>query len=118
MDRTFFFAPWRSLAACRDQPTDDFFTPRETLDGRDEYARARACCHHCPVAARCLAQALTGRERFGVWGGLDPTERAAFLHSLPPEVASHVRAGTINGDDQAAVRRAQLAAWHHARVVA
>lgn len=37
---------------------------------------ARACCRGCPVRAECLAYAIAADERFGVWGGTTPVERA------------------------------------------
>ena len=40
-------------------------------------AAAKAVCRdRCPVVGECLAHALATRERWGVRGGLDPTERA------------------------------------------
>lgn len=36
-----------------------------------ERVRAMQLCGQCPVAVQCLAAALEGRERFGVWGGVD-----------------------------------------------
>lgn len=43
---------------------------------------ARALCQTCPAIAPCLEAALTFERdtkrasRFGIWGGLTPTERA------------------------------------------
>jgi WhiB family redox-sensing transcriptional regulator len=36
-------------------------------------------CRGCPVRAECLASALERDERYGLWGGLTPNERAALL---------------------------------------
>jgi WhiB family redox-sensing transcriptional regulator len=36
---------------------------------------ARNVCKECPVAVQCLAYALDRDERFGIWGGMTPTER-------------------------------------------
>ena len=36
---------------------------------------AKAVCRACPVRFECLEWALDGNERFGVWGGLSPTQR-------------------------------------------
>lgn len=35
-------------------------------------------CRTCPLVDKCLKMALLGDESFGVWGGLDPKERAAL----------------------------------------
>lgn len=49
---------------------------------------AKRICLECPVRVRCLETALAtesfkGREyRFGIWGGLGPTERANLAGSL------------------------------------
>ena len=40
---------------------------------------AKALCARCPVVAECLDHALTVREPFGVWGGLNQTEREHLL---------------------------------------
>ncbi len=40
---------------------------------------AKRICRTCPVAAECLEYALVNRERFGIFGGATPTERAALL---------------------------------------
>lgn len=39
---------------------------------------ARRLCRACPVATDCLEYALRHDERYGIWGGLDPVERAAL----------------------------------------
>lgn len=47
---------------------------------------AKAMCKRCPVAAACLAMALEAEgavyagERFGVYGGTIPAERARAAH--------------------------------------
>src|SRR5262245_32758300 len=47
------------------------------------YAQAKRVCNSCPVAAACLQMALVAERdtvsdwgRFGMYGGLTPTERA------------------------------------------
>ena len=37
------------------------------------YDAARAICAGCPVVDPCLAAGMS--ERFGMWGGLAPSER-------------------------------------------
>lgn len=39
---------------------------------------AKQVCMGCPVRAQCLAYALAGHERFGIWGGLSERERRKF----------------------------------------
>lgn len=39
---------------------------------------ARATCAGCPVKEECLEYALVNNERWGVWGGTTPPERAAM----------------------------------------
>jgi len=43
---------------------------------------AKTFCRVCPVQATCLAHALTSREEYGVWGGLDEDERAELLREV------------------------------------
>jgi hypothetical protein len=47
--------------------------------------QCRAVCMNCPVRLICLNYALARAEPWGVWGGLDPGERAALadLTGLP-----------------------------------
>jgi hypothetical protein len=48
----------------------------------ERYAEAKTLCQRCPVQAACLDAALTvGRiedQRYGVWGGFIPSERATL----------------------------------------
>jgi hypothetical protein len=48
----------------------------------DLVAEARKVCYSCPVQTTCLLYALGRRERFGVWGGLDPGERTKLLAEI------------------------------------
>jgi WhiB family redox-sensing transcriptional regulator len=67
--------------ACRDVDPEVFFAP-EGLRGaaRTEHLReAKAVCAGCPVRLTCLDVALTNREQYGVFGGLDEDERRAVL---------------------------------------
>ncbi|MEU7154087.1 WhiB family transcriptional regulator [Streptomyces sp. NPDC045456] len=41
----------------------------------DERALAKSMCLRCPLRRACLAAALDRAERYGVWGGLDASER-------------------------------------------
>jgi WhiB family transcriptional regulator, redox-sensing transcriptional regulator len=79
---------WRSKAACRGMDPEDWFP--ESARGRDAKViqtvtelEAKATCLSCDVADECLARALeieggkSTANRFGIWGGLTPKERAA-----------------------------------------
>jgi WhiB family redox-sensing transcriptional regulator len=59
--------------------TELFFGPdgERLADRERREAAAKSICATCPVRARCLDHALVAAERYGVWGGLDETERAA-----------------------------------------
>lgn len=41
----------------------------------DDVELAVFACWQCPVRPECLAYALAGRERYGVWGAATPDER-------------------------------------------
>jgi hypothetical protein len=95
---------WHERAACRGQAVERFYptaanmwrkiatkakdrgelakgrraSPIETYQGPQVEA-VKKICRACPVRAHCLAGALARRERFGLWGGLTPNERAALL---------------------------------------
>jgi WhiB family redox-sensing transcriptional regulator len=38
-------------------------------------APAKSVCRRCPVQHDCLDYAITENEQFGIWGGLNPSER-------------------------------------------
>lgn len=65
--------PWRSYAACRENP-DAWFEPADAT-------YARAVCRHCPVREYCLADVLKAergvspRSRWGIVAGLSGGER-------------------------------------------
>lgn len=48
-----------------------FYPENET-----ETAAAKAICAQCRVRGICLETALRNKERYGIWGGLTPRERA------------------------------------------
>lgn len=51
-------------------------------EGVEAVAAAKRICRQCPVRDMCLQDALTYREPYGVWGGLDEKERAALRQRL------------------------------------
>lgn len=69
---------WRALAACRGAGPEFWYPELSTGVGGHghPYADAKPVCDACPVRLECLEHALAVNERFGMWGGLSPTERA------------------------------------------
>ena len=41
----------------------------------DRANKAKQICHKCPVIVQCRHHALTVKEPYGIWGGLDEGER-------------------------------------------
>ena len=73
---------WQLRAVCAGENPEIWFPPSYTSpSGMEDVALARAICAECPVAADCLADALTHERagsihyRAGIWGGLTPGER-------------------------------------------
>jgi WhiB family transcriptional regulator, redox-sensing transcriptional regulator len=70
---------WLHRAACRGAVDPDLFFPEGTTGpAQHQTDKAKAVCATCEVRPECLAWAVTMGERTGVWGGLDPDERAAL----------------------------------------
>jgi WhiB family redox-sensing transcriptional regulator len=69
---------WQDHAACRDLDQRLFFeAAHEGSSHRALRVRtAKAVCAGCPVRGECLSFALSGPERYGIWGGLTAGERA------------------------------------------
>ncbi len=98
--REYRYDPWYPVEHAHSQ----FRAKREAA-----YAQARAICQSCPVRLACLNAAIDiegrakpgGRE--GMWGGLDPFERAALARTTGAK--SHksrrqpVRHGTSGGSE-------------------
>lgn len=59
-------------ALCAQTDPELFFPERPGVSPR----LAKQICAGCPVRVECLEYALRNGERFGVWGGLSPKERA------------------------------------------
>lgn len=74
--------PWMRRAACAGAVRYVWYSVDNHTEAPQYTAlrerTARRICHDCPVRTDCLQHALTTRERWGIWGGLDPTERAAL----------------------------------------
>jgi len=73
---------WRTKAACRGLDPDTFFSPDlfESKQEKDEREQAaKAVCSGCAVRTLCLDYAIEAGERYGIWGGLNATERRAIV---------------------------------------
>ena len=80
---------WREDARCRpaNHKRPEIFYPLGLEKGSNDTAGiaiAKAFCRPCPVRMECLAEALRLGERWGVWGGLTPAERAVLRRPTPP----------------------------------
>lgn len=64
---------WVALAACRDRNPEIFFP-----DSMKNAGPAKRVCANCPVALECFRFALSTRQRWGVWAGTTPKQRAAL----------------------------------------
>lgn len=51
------------------------YDPGDATSLRLAASAVEACRTACPVPAECLAAALEGDERFGIWGGTLPDQR-------------------------------------------
>lgn len=69
---------WKEEAACRGQGIAPFFN-RRTQAEKDT---AEALCGSCPVRLECLEYAISHERsenlRIGIWGGMNPNERAEW----------------------------------------
>jgi len=74
---------WQYLGACNDVDPETFFSPESERGPRRRAreAAAKSLCDRCPVVAQCLRHALDVREPYGVWGGLNATERYHILRA-------------------------------------
>lgn len=72
---------WQYSGACREVDPETFFSPDAERGPRRRAreAAAKALCAVCPVIQECLNHALTVREPYGVWGGMNINERDQLL---------------------------------------
>ena len=68
---------WQQQGACRDLPSEMFFHPEGERGNarRQRIETAKDVCAACPVLHACREHALTIREPYGIWGGMDEGER-------------------------------------------
>ncbi len=97
---------WLYRAACRGTARpDDWFAGPHSLEAR----RALTVCLHCPVIAKCLADAMAaeaskpGCDRWGIAGARTAAQRIALAK------------GSVHGT-RAASRRCRCEACRHFRV--
>jgi WhiB family redox-sensing transcriptional regulator len=74
---------WQDHAACHGEPLSLFFGPDDLYESPRVKTRrerdAKELCGWCSVRGECLDWALDRDERYGIYGGLTPEERAAEL---------------------------------------
>jgi hypothetical protein len=72
---------WHRRAACRGRLDLDWIDPSPA-----QAAQCRTVCAGCPVRTLCRTLALANGEPWGIWGGLDPDERASIARAdgYPP----------------------------------
>ncbi|MDQ1695964.1 MAG: WhiB family transcriptional regulator, redox-sensing transcriptional regulator [Frankiaceae bacterium] len=74
---------WSDRAACLTAEPDTFFPVSSTGVALDDVAVAKTICRACAVVDSCRDYALSSRQPFGVWGGLDEGERRAIWAKSP-----------------------------------
>ncbi|MGA9102003.1 WhiB family transcriptional regulator [Aeromicrobium sp.] len=74
---------WQYRSACREVDPETFFSPEFERGPRRRAreAAAKDLCARCPVVDACLKHAIDVREPYGVWGGLNATEREHLLRA-------------------------------------
>lgn len=71
---------WKLLGVCRTVDPELWF-PEDSSNCRV----AKRTCRECPVISECLEYAILNNEKYGVWGGLTPTERKLFRRDVRAE---------------------------------
>lgn len=71
--------PW-SGALCAETNPEAFFPEQG-----GNTAEAKKLCAKCPVMDQCREEALANDERYGIWGGLTPNDRARILRERASE---------------------------------
>ena len=66
--------PWVADGLCAEVDSELFYPPANAA-AHD----AKSICARCPVRTECLTYALEAGERWGVWGGMTPTERKRLM---------------------------------------
>jgi WhiB family redox-sensing transcriptional regulator len=75
---------WMRGASCLEMDGDLWFPEvGNWAHGR----QAIAICQECPVREQCLEMALRERIKFGIWGGLLPSQREVLLRNARKALA-------------------------------
>lgn len=74
---------WENDTLCSPLNAELFF-PEEHQSHRE----AKKICHACPVSQDCLDYALEANEKFGIWGGLNQTERKKLKRKSARQLGS------------------------------
>lgn len=86
---------WTADAACRGTDVNYFYP---NVNGAPAVAlkeRAKWMCQGCPVRLQCLEAAEANYERFGVWGGVDFSNRQYRFDKVTGEITVRVKRGTF-----------------------
>ena len=78
---------WSDRAACVTAEPEVFFPVGGDFSGLDEVSVAKLICSNCEVVDECRDYALSTRQPFGVWGGLDEQERRVIWGGAVPATA-------------------------------
>lgn len=79
---------WRPKAECLGEDTDFFY-----IDERSSNQPAMAVCARCEVRPECLIEAIETNERWGIFGGMLPIERAKVskaVNHLPRDLSRQI----------------------------
>lgn len=77
---------WMNAGKCRGGGQEPFYP-----DPSMSRAEGQAICEECPVRLECLAYALATRERYGVWGGMTPSQRKKLAPRRREALVGHLR---------------------------
>lgn len=78
--------PWMQEGLCA-QTDPEMFFPEKGGTTRN----AKKVCASCDVVKECLAYAMRGEERFGIWGGLSERERRKLRRQDVPKSGGATR---------------------------
>ena len=76
-DQPFAGGGWQEDAACRSTDIELFFS----VEDEDQRA-ALEHCRNCPVQQECLQYAIENREMYGIWGGMQESERRSIIRDM------------------------------------
>jgi WhiB family redox-sensing transcriptional regulator len=65
---------WQDSAKCAGSDVQMFYPDEDQY--RSDPHGATLICMECPVRHACLETAMERGEKFGIWGGMTPRERA------------------------------------------